>query len=313
MNKKLLWVQTGGTFACKKTENGLAPATDEKFTAEIINTFTKGKAVNITPALLMDKDSTEMDIEDIRKISSFVNENIKKYDGVIITHGTDTMAYTAALLCVMLENTPIPVILTGSQLPYYAKESDAHKNFEDSITAAFCEELKTVCVVFNGKIYHGLDCYKADSVSFDAFSAYNEILGEINKDKVFIKDSGRIKIGEYRYNSDINEKVALIKLTPTFDENVIDYYVEKGVSGFVIEGYGTGGIPVRVIEKLKKAKEKGIESVVITQCRHGGTNTALYEVGNNVKQAGIIDGGKLGAEGAIAEICRRAAAGNSAF
>ncbi|MBQ8790576.1 MAG: asparaginase [Ruminiclostridium sp.] len=305
MEKNLLWVQTGGTFACKKTEKGLAPATDDKFTAEVIDTFTKGRAVSIIPALLMDKDSTEMNIKDIRKISAFINKNIRKYDGVIITHGTDTMAYTAALLCVMLENPPIPVILTGSQLPFQEEKTDARKNFKDSVTAALCDKLKTVCVVFDGKIYHGLDCYKADSVSPDAFSAYDGVLGEIKEDEVFIKDSKRIKVGEYRYNKDINEKVALIKLTPFFDEGVIDYYISQGIKGLVIEGYGTGGVPARVIKKLKAAEKKGVRSMVITQCKKGGTRLDIYEVGNNVKNSGIMDGKKLGTEGAVAEICRR--------
>ena len=89
---------------------------------------------------------------------------------------------------------------------------------------------------------------------------------------------------------------------------MIEYYILSGTKGFVIEGYGTGGIPLRVLKKLKKANKKGILSMVITQCKNGGTALDVYEVGSNVKEAGIIDGGKLGTEGAVAkmgEICQR--------
>ncbi len=306
--EKILWISTGGTFACQKTEKGLSPKADENFALDIIRDFKGEKNTEITPALLMNKDSTEMNIRDIRKIAALINKNINLYNGIVITHGTDTMAYTSAMLSVMLKNPPIPIILTGSQLPYSAENTDAKRNFGDSIIAALSEDLKTVCVVFSGKIFHGMDCYKASSKAFDAFSAYDKALGEIKNGKVIIKDKGRITTGEYFYNKNICEKIAVIKLTPDFDENMIEYYIQSGTKGFVIEGYGTGGIPLRVLKKLKKANKKGILSMVITQCKNGGTALDVYEVGSNVKEAGIIDGGKLGTEGAVAkmgEICRR--------
>lgn len=306
MKKNILWISTGGTFACKKTEKGLSPKADEKFAEKIICTFTRDNDIKITPALLINKDSTEMRISDIKKMAECVKENINSYTGIIITHGTDTMAYTSAMLSVMLKNSPIPIIITGSQLPFTAENTDAEKNFSDSIAAALCDELKTVCVVFDGKIFHGMDCYKASSTSFDAFAAYDEILGKAEGGRVEIKDKKRINSGEFIYNEDICEDIALIKLTPSFDENILDYYIKNGARGFVIEGYGTGGIPERVIERLRKAGENGILSMVITQCKSGGTALAVYEVGNNVSKAGIIDGGRLGAEGAVArmaEIC----------
>ncbi len=304
--EKILWISTGGTFACQKTEKGLSPKADEKFASDIIKDFTGDKNTEITPALLMNKDSTEMTVRDIKKIAGLINKNIKNYKGIIITHGTDTMAYTSAMLSVMLKNPPIPIILTGSQLPYNEENTDAKRNFRDSITAALSDDIKTVCVVFNGRIFHGMDCYKASSKAFDAFSAYDKALGEVKNGKAVIKDKGRIGTGEFYYNKDICEDIALIKLTPDFDENMIEYYILNGTKGFVIEGYGTGGIPSGVLKKLKKANKKGILSMVITQCKNGGTALDVYEVGSNVKAAGMIDGGKLGAEGAVArmgEIC----------
>ena len=167
------------------------------------------------------------------------------------------------------------------------------------------KELKCVSVVFDKSIFHGLDCYKASSIDRSAFSAYDKKTGFIEKGKVIISDKSRIEKGVYKFCPDICEKVTLIKLTPCFDEEIIDSYIEKGTRGFVIEGYGTGGIPERVIEKLRKAKENNIPSMLITQCKSGGTDLEIYEVGNNALCAGIIDGKKLGAEGALAIMMKK--------
>ena len=262
---------------------------------------------DITLFPLINIDSTEMDTEKIILIAKAINENIKNYDGILITHGTDTMAYTAALLSVMLDNPAIPIVITGSQKPYFSPDTDAKKNLTDAFTAVCEEKLKCVSVVFNEDIFSGSDCYKSSSVSFSAFSAYDKKLGKVKDNKVTILNKQGIYAGKYKFSPDICSKVALIKLSPNFDENIIDMYISNGIKGFVIEGYGTGGIPERVIKKLKAAAENNIPSMLITQCRDGGTDPYIYEVGHNMLSAGIIDGKKLGAEAALAVMMKMTA------
>lgn len=306
MKNKILWISTGGTFSCEETKKGLSPASDLKFMEKIKedNGDLSEKAdIDILP--LMNIDSTETDIEKIKLIASETDKEINNYDGIIITHGTDTMAYTSALLSVMLENPQIPIIMTGSQKPYFSEDTDARDNFRNSVLAACEKELKCVCVIFDKEIFDGLDCYKSSSTDFSAFSAYDRKTGMIENGKVIISDHSRTSKGKYKFCPDICEKVALIKLSPNFDENIIDCYIKNGIKGFVIEGYGTGGIPRRVLEKLSKANKNNISSLLITQCKSGGTDLNIYEVGNNALISGIADGKKLGAEGALAVMMKK--------
>ncbi len=306
MKKRILWISTGGTFSCEKTEKGLSPASDTYFMNRIIeNNSDLSDMADITLFPLMNIDSTEMDTEKIKQIASEIDKTIKNYDGIIVTHGTDTMAYTSALLSVMIENPPIPIVMTGSQKPYFSLDTDAKDNFRAAFIAACESELKSVCVVFDRQIFDGLDCYKAYSVDFSAFSAYDRKTGVIENGRVIISDYDRLSEGEYKFCPRICENIALIKLSPNFDESIIEHYIKNGTKGFVIEGYGTGGIPQRVLEKLKAAKGSNIPSMLITQCKSGGTDLPLYEVGNNAIDIGIIDGKKLGAEGALAIMMKK--------
>ncbi len=306
MKKRILWISTGGTFSCEKTEKGLSPASDTEFMKRITEDNSDlSDMADIIPCPLMNTDSTEMNTEKIKLIASEIDKEIKNYDGVVITHGTDTLAYTSALLSVMIENPQIPIVLTGSQKPYFSPDTDAKDNFTAAVIAACESELKSVCVVFDSQIFNGLDCCKASSVDFSAFAAYDRKTGVIEKGRVIISDYDRMSEGEYKFCPRICENIALIKLSPNFDESIIDSYIKNGTNGFVIEGYGTGGIPQRVLEKLKNAKENNIPSMLITQCKSGGTDLTVYEVGNNAIDIGIIDGKKLGAEGALAIMMKK--------
>lgn len=306
MKKRILWISTGGTFSCEKREKGLSPASDTEFMERITaDNSDLSEIADIVLCPLMNTDSTEMNTEMLKQIAAEIDKEIRNFDGMIITHGTDTMAYTSALLSVMIENPSVPIVMTGSQKPYFCDNTDAKDNFRNAVTAACESELKSVCVVFDGQIFDGLDCYKSSSVDYSAFSAYDRKIGVIEKGRVIISDYDRMSKGEYRFSSDICEKIALIKLSPNFDEAIIDCYIKNGTKGFVIEGYGTGGIPKRVIEKLKAAKENNIPSMLITQCKNGGTDLTVYEVGSNALDIGIIDGKKLGAEGALAMMMKK--------
>lgn len=301
MKNKILWISTGGTFSCIETKNGLSPASDNEFMKKIVEDNKEIKNfADITFSGLFNIDSTEMDFDKIKAIANEINKEINNYDGILITHGTDTMAYTCALLSVMIENPPVPIVLTGSQKPYFCENTDAKKNFKNAIYALCNKKLICVCVVFDKSIFYGLDCTKSSSTDIDAFSAYDKPLGVIENGKAEILNEDIIKKGEYKFFPDICDKVALIKLNPFFDESIIDCYIKKGIKGFVIEGYGVGGIPGKVIEKLEKAKDNNIFSMLISQCKNGGTDLSIYEVGKNASLAGIADGKKLGVEGALA-------------
>ena len=144
MRKRILWIQTGGTFSCAGTKSGLAPQSSEEQAEKILALMPQVcEKYDIVPMTLMNIDSSDMTISDQKRIADTIDDNIGKYDGIVITHGTDTMAYTAAALSVMTENPPVPVVLTGSQRPFFDSGSDAPTNFEAvrcAVSALFSAE-----------------------------------------------------------------------------------------------------------------------------------------------------------------------------
>lgn len=187
---------------------------------------------DIVPMTLMNIDSSDMTISDQKRIADTIDDNIGKYDGIVITHGTDTMAYTAAALSVMTENPPVPVVLTGSQRPFFDSGSDAPANFEDALAVAGGGTVCRVCVVFGGKIMDGRDCTKIDTVSDNAFTCVKGNIGTVK--------SGRVKItcnepcvGKYRYDCSLcraDGKVAVLDMHPSFNPDMIKCCM-RAVSG----------------------------------------------------------------------------------
>ncbi len=299
--KKIKWLSTGGTISCVNTENGLSPAAAENqmraMTAAIPET-----GAEIFPECLMNLDSTDISADDMKKIGLAAHNAITDgFDGIVITHGTDTMAYTAAVLRKMLSNSPVPIIITGSQRPFFAEDSDGKSNLYNAFKAAQMNELSDVYLLFGDKIILGGLAHKEYTRSDNAFVSTGEYSGRIENGVVTL---GRLpeKFGEYKFTADFDEKVMLVKLTPLTDGNVFAYAAENGIRGIVIEGYGMGGIPSRLLPEIKSAYDKGIKIMLISQCLYESIDMSIYEVGVNAKKLGIISGGDMCAEAAVAEI-----------
>ena len=274
MRKRILWIQTGGTFSCEGTIRGLAPQSSEEQAGKILALMPQVcEKYDIVPMTLMNIDSSDMTISDQKRIADTIGDNIGKYDGIVITHGTDTMAYTAAALSVMTENPPVPVVLTGSQRPFF-----------DS----------------------GRDCTKIDTVSDNAFTCVKGDIGTVK--------SGRVKItckepcgGKYRYDCSLckaDGKVAVLDMHPSFNPDMIKMLYEGGIRGFVIRCYGAGGIPEKVRAALGRAIAGGAKAIAVTQCLYGGVDLGIYAVGTDARKAGISDGGYMTTEYAVAWMMR---------
>lgn len=308
MNKKILWLSTGGTFSCESSENGLTPKSDAEQNNQILTRLPElTAAYDITPRTILNIDSTDMTADEWSLIADEVNRAVVsgEYGGIVITHGTDTMAYTAAALSVMLKSPPLPVILTGSQRPFFAENSDAPKNLTDAVRVASDGRFKGVFAVFCGKILHGLDMYKSDSFADEAFCARDRQAGEISGKEIHLLCPESISNGDYEFCPDMCREVAVLKMTPAFDPKLIDVLVRNGIKGIVAEGYGTGGIPRAVRVRLAAAAQNGIAVTVVSQCLHGGVDLGVYAVGESARAAGITGGKKYGAEAALAVLMHR--------
>ena len=303
MKKRILWILTGGTFSCTGTESGLAPCSSEEQAVKILSLMPQIiEKYEVTPLALMNIDSSDITTADHKRIGDTIDENVGKYDGIVITHGTDTMAYTAAVLSVMLRNLPIPVVLTGSQRPFFDSGSDAPANFEEALAVAGSGAVCRVCVVFGGKIMDGRDCTKIDTVSDNAFTCVKGDIGTVK--------SGKVKItcnepcgSKYRYDCSLckaDGKVALLDMHPSFNPELVGMLYAGGIRGFVIRCYGAGGMPEKVRAALGTVIAKGAKAIAVTQCLHGGADLGIYAVGTDAEKAGVVDGGYMTAEYALA-------------
>lgn len=298
--KKIMWISTGGTISCIKGENGLSPAASERQMSEMLE-FIGHIPAQIECRPIMNIDSTNITCRDIRKIGEAAHEAIiGGFDGVIITHGTDTMAYTSAILRRMLGSAPVPVILTGSQRPFFTDDSDAPANLRNTLRAALDPRFKGVHILFGDKVMRGNAAHKEYSLSDNAFISPEEYKAVIRNGD--FEDVCPEIDGQYCYNPEFDENVTLITVTPSSRPELFESAVNSGCKGIVIEGYGCGGIPERLLPAIKNAAEKGVKIMLISQCFYEGVSMDIYEVGARAAACGIISGGKLTAEAALAEM-----------
>jgi L-asparaginase len=287
--KKLLLLATGGTIASVPSEEGLAP----KMSAEELARYLPKDTVNyrLESKMLMNIDSTNMQPEFWVRIAEAIYQHYDRYDGFIITHGTDTMAYTSAALSYMLQNVTKPIVLTGSQVPISFKRTDAKKNIADAVRFA-CEEIGGVFIVFDGKVIQGTRAVKMRTKSYDAFESINHpYVAYINgQDVTYYKSVLANKQGDLILDTSLCPDVFVMKLHPGAKPELFDC-IRHLYKGVIIESFGSGGIPFQgrnLLPKLRELINAGIAVVITTQCLEEGEDTLLYEVGRKAAQNQII-------------------------
>lgn len=302
--KSILLLSTGGTIASVPDGRGLVP----KFTGEeMVNMIPQLKGLcHIEYKSILCKDSTDMQPEDWELIAQETYKDLDKYDGIVITHGTDTMAYTACILSYMLRNLNKPVIVTGSQLPIDAPNTDGKQNILNAFQVAVYG-IPGVYVVFNGKIIHGTRAVKTHTEDMDAFESINyPYIGHINERQIII-DRTLIKVpdGAPCLESKLEKRVFLLKLTPGINPDIIEILVSLGYKGIVIEVFGSGGVPTSnrsLIPNIQKALASGVSIVATTQCTYGRTDLSIYDVGVKAMDAGVIPGYDMTTEAAVTKL-----------
>ena len=291
MSKKILIISTGGTFCCSESKDGLIPALHKDTLKEKLAPVINGAELEILD--LFQLDSANMLPKHWKIMADIVGENYKKFNGIVIIHGTDTMAYTSSMLSLMLDGIPIPVVITGSQLSIDNPLADALENMRAAINMALAG-YPGVFVAFNRKIMLAGCVSKTKSKSFNAFESINkENVVEINAFGMKLNKNVLPKPNEFfKVRSNYCEDVFLLKLTPGLKPDILDLLVEKGYKGIVIESYGLGGLPFlenNFIDKVKEIIDKGIKVVIATQCTYDGINLDLYETGKRTLSAGVIN------------------------
>lgn len=301
--KKLLLLTTGGTIASLEGKNGLVP---EMNADEILSHLPETNLLcKIDSKPLMNIDSTNMQPENWVKMAKTIYEHYHDYDGFVITHGTDTMAYTSAALSYMLQNVGKPIVITGSQTPIAFQKTDAKRNISDAIRFA-CEDNGGVYVVFDGRVIQGTRAIKLRTKSYDAFESINyPYVAFIHKEVIYYNKPVDIsKNKEIKLDTSLCTDVSLVKLHPGINPEFFDS-LKNLCQGIVIESYGSGGIPFErrnIVEKLNDLVKCGISIVVTTQCLEEGEDMDLYEVGRKVDHDIIIRSRNMNTEAIVPKL-----------
>ncbi|WP_258084659.1 Glu-tRNA(Gln) amidotransferase subunit GatD [Thermococcus thermotolerans] len=292
-------IGTGGTIASRidyKTGAVHAAFTAEELAKAVPEIF---EIANITPKLLFNIMSEDMRPEYWIKIAHEVAEMLNNgEDGVVIAHGTDTMAYTASALSFMLRDLGKPVILVGSQRSSDRPSSDAAMNLICSVRMATAD-FGEVAIVMHGETgdtyclaHRGTKARKMHTSRRDAFRSINDIpLARIwpeGKIEFLRSDYRKRTESEVWVDDEMEERVALVKAFPGIQPEVIDFFVDKGYRGIVIEGTGLGHVPTYLIDSIKRATDEGLTVCMTSQCLYGRVNLNVYSTGRRLLKAGVI-------------------------
>ncbi|XP_035274810.1 60 kDa lysophospholipase isoform X2 [Anguilla rostrata] len=252
-------------------------------------------------------DSCNMTTDDWAKIGKDIEKHYEKYDGFVILHGTDTMAYTASALSFICEHLGKPIILTGSQVPIYEMRNDGRDNLLGALLIAGQFVIPEVCLYFHHKLYRGNRVTKVDSGSFNAFASPNlpplanaEVDIKINWDTVWRANT----TAKFQVHTQMNRNVGLLRLFPGITADTVRAFLQPPMEGIVLETYGSGNAPdnrADLLEEFHKATERGVIMVNCTQCLRGSV-TMSYATGKALSDAGLIAGCDMTPEAALSKL-----------
>lgn len=305
--KKILFIGTGGTITAKMVNNSWHPgAFNEK---ELLKFIPEIKNLAVIKTIdLFNIDSSNMHPKYWIKIAETIKNNYLDFDGFIITHGTDTMHYTASALSFLLQNLSKSIVLTGSQVPPHKIGSDTKRNVLDAVRVATETDMHEVMIVFNSKILRGNRSKKFREVEFEAFESIGMLpLGIIEHDirhtgEHYRNDNKEVQL---KYFDKLEEKVCIQKITPGFNPKIISELIDLGYKAIVIEGFGAGNVPIgenSLIPEIEEATKKGIPIIVSSQCSIGFSWMYLYECGKKALDAGAIPGHDMISETAMTKL-----------
>lgn len=304
MPKRILIVNTGGTLSSVKSSNGLVPGMSSGDMLEELRMVSKNLELETEDFCSL--DSSNIGPEDWTGLAKLIAQRSYDYQGIVVIHGTDTLAYTSAMLSFMLQNISIPVVVTGSQLSIANPVADALENCRCGIHMA-ASGYPGIFVAFNRKVMLGCRASKVRTMSFDAFESINyPYVGEISSLGLRVFEKNLVeKKGIFKPQTAYSDKVALLKLYPGISSEILDMYYDKGYKAVYIEGFGLGGMPFLKNDftgKVGEVIEKGMLVLAGSQCRYEGSNLSVYETGRLALEKGVIQAYDMTTEAAMTKL-----------
>lgn len=309
MDKKVLIIYTGGTIGMKETESGYAPT--KGYLAEAIKDIPDLKSPSMPAWELCEMDplldSSDMTVVEWNVIGRKIYENYHAYDGFVILHGTDTMAYTASALSFMLKGLSKPVILTGSQIPLSEIRSDGRDNLITSLLIAGEGVVREVALYFSGKLLRGNRATKMNADQLVAFASPN--FPPLAEAGITIKYNYSViraaKDEGLSFITLTEIPIGVIKVFPGIQFSLFESIMTDKLSGIVLETFGAGNIPGgggKLIPIIKKAFSSGSVVVVCSQCPGGTVTLGAYKTSSSLKEAGAVSGKDMTTEAAVAKL-----------
>ena len=307
--RRILIVYTGGTIGMIKGFKGYAPQ-KEAF-HKLLGQIPELSSASMPQWDILDMDplmdSSNFTVMEWNKIGQMIADHYSAYDGFVILHGTDTMAYTASALSFMLRNNRKPVILTGSQIPLCEIRNDARDNLITALLLAADSRVHEVCLYFGGKLLRGNRTMKLSSDDLIAFDSPNyPPLAEVGID---IKYNEKMLLSPCRGDFSLqilkNVPIGVIKVFPGIQFELFDSIMTEKLKGIVLETFGAGNIPGNgdsLLPIIRKAAENGTILIVCSQCPHGRVSLGAYETSSALKEAGAVSGYDITTEAAVAKL-----------
>jgi L-asparaginase len=301
---RLLLLHTGGTLMMNAGERALRP--DVYGRDLVVELPSLQRVAELDTRILCNLDSGDMQPSDWVAIAREVHGALAddSYDGVVVVHGTDTMAYTASALALVLGPLPKPVVLTGAQRPLAEVRTDARENLIDAALIATLD-VPEVTIAFASRALRGARATKRDAWAFDAFDSPScPPLVELGLG-IEVADHVRARGGVRTFDDRIEPRVLAVRVFPGIDPALVKGALRVGVRGLVLEAYGTGNLPHlsgSLIPALEEARERGVPVVVVSQCLRGFVEMERYAGGAAAAAAGAISGGDMTVEAAIAKL-----------
>lgn len=311
----VLILYTGGTIGMKKDEvtGALSPFNLEQIMVEVpeLKKFNIDISTHTFNPII---DSSEIQPDNWSLLAKLIQQNYSQYDGFVVLHGTDTMAYSASALSFMLKNLNKPVIFTGSQIPIGEIRTDGKENLITAIEIAGSKIggkaiVPEVAIYFHNNLYRGNRTTKFSSEHLEAFKSINypalaEVGIDINYNLPYIKRAEDYS-SALRIATDVCSEIVVIEIYPGMSINVLHAILNiEGIKGAIIKSYGAGNAPTneKFIAELKDAIERGIVVLNVTQCKAGSVNMSLYATGKRLSDIGVISAYDMTTEAAVCKL-----------
>ncbi len=300
--KKILLLQTGGTIAMQLNSDG--PELDSDRWSDLL--YKEIPELSQIADLEADKvffeDSSDVNRTHWKLLAEAIFDQYSNYDGFVILHGTDTMAYTASALSFALKNLNKPVIFTGSQVPMSNLRSDARRNLVNAVELA-THSIPEVAICFNDHLFRGNRSTKMSIGDFDAFASPNyPHLAEIGID-IKLSENIQNPTGKFECSAVFDDSIFVLKIHPNMKPSLLEYLDLTKIKVVILEAFGSGNMPVKgeynLLPFIEKCQNQGVHVIITSQAAYDAVKLDQYSSGRAAKKRGAISAGEMTMEATI--------------